>query len=622
MDKKSKGRPRQQLTEAQLIKKYEDKKKDTLDRVQKYRQAKKDDPEYKQKVAKQRKDYRDDIKKQLETAFQNNPSVSSSAKERATKQSLRIQQQELEKITFLTNVRYKEENIEEPKQPEWEQKMQQKYGKNPTKAQQVDARKIKNKDTYDKYVGAIRSVATKVFSKDEAFVKELVEKVKDIFIGTIPDKENGILPFFKTKTKFLLPANIVDGFANKIIDSEIYKNTGINNHLIPFQNILSRLRTDDDKTFEQAYQQLNNITKEENQQYIDWRAQNQVKEGDEDKYINNLMEDRPQLIDLINGVQATQRQSANNLIRDKAILAVYTLQPATTRLTDYTTMKITYETNDLLLEDKTRTYNYLIIHKNEPIKYVFNTYKTRTKNPNKFKILKVMVDRDVKTYLWQHIQANNIREGMFLFGLKNNYTKQHPKTNNFGDELRDASFRAFGIRIGDQQLRISNIIFWNEKLHRKEINWGQRLEIAKLNGHGPEQIYLYYKQLFKKDPDTNINEDEPADGLDAGTRQTIENMQKESNKGKEEEDEFSQMLRMSSDTVAKTSNTDKHRLIDEIFWKVFTKQQILKGKVVKYFKTKDTYLIEYEGDIASEKLTADEVKQRIKDSPTKSKAKK
>ena len=211
---------------------------------------------------------------------------------------------------------------------------------------------------------------------------------------------------------------------------------------------------------------------------------------------------------------------------------------------------------------------------------------------------------------------------MFLFGLKNNYTKQHPKTNNFGDELRDASFRAFGIRIGDQQLRISNIIFWNEKLHRKEINWGQRLEIAKLNGHGPEQIYLYYKQLFKKDPDTNINEDEPADGLDAGTRQTIENMQKESNKGKEEEDEFSQMLRMSSDTVAKTSNTDKHRLIDEIFWKVFTKQQVLKGRVVKYFKTKDTYLIEYEGDIASEKLTADEVKQRIKDSPTKSKAKK
>ena len=89
------------------------------------------------------------------------------------------------------------------------------------------------------------------------------------------------------------------------------------------------------------------------------------------------MEDRPQLIDLINGVQATQRQNANNLIRDKAILAVYTLQPATTRLKDYTTMKITYETNDLLLEDKTQTYNYLIIHKNEPIKYVFNTYKTR-----------------------------------------------------------------------------------------------------------------------------------------------------------------------------------------------------------------------------------------------------
>ena len=155
MDKKPKGRPRQQLTEAQLIKKYEDKKRDTLERVQKYRQAKKDDPEYKQKVAKQRKEYRDDIKKQLEIAFQNNPSVSSSAKERATKQSLRIQQQELEKITFLTNVRYKEENIEEPKQPEWEQTMQKKYGKNPTKAQQVDARKIKNKDTYDKYVGAI-----------------------------------------------------------------------------------------------------------------------------------------------------------------------------------------------------------------------------------------------------------------------------------------------------------------------------------------------------------------------------------------------------------------------------------------------------------------------------------
>ena len=129
MDKKSKGRPRQQLTEAQLIKKYEDKKKDTLDRVQKYRQAKKDDPEYKQKVAKQRKDYRDDIKKQLETAFQNNPSASSTEKERATKASLRIQQQELEKITFLTNVRYKEENIEEPKQPEWEQTMQKKYGK-------------------------------------------------------------------------------------------------------------------------------------------------------------------------------------------------------------------------------------------------------------------------------------------------------------------------------------------------------------------------------------------------------------------------------------------------------------------------------------------------------------
>ncbi len=79
---------------------------------------------------------------------------------------------------------------------------------------------------------------------------------------------------------------------------------------------------------------------------------------------------------------------------------------------------------------------------------------------------------------------------------------------------------------------------------------------------------------------------------------------------------------MSSDTVAKTSNTDKHRLIDEIFWKVFTKQQVLKGRVVKYFNTKDTYLIEYEGDIASEKLTADEVEQRIKDSPTKSRAKK
>ena len=68
-----------------------------------------------------------------------------------------------------------------------------------------------------------------------------------------------------------------------------------------------------------------------------------------------------------------------------------------------------------------------------------------------------------------------------------------------------------------------------------------------------------------------MNEDEPADGLDAGTRQTIENMQKTSNKGKEEEDDFSKMLRMSSQSPAKTKkkeNTtpeDPHGLIDKTF---------------------------------------------------------
>ena len=129
----------------------------------------------------------------------------------------------------------------------------------------------------------------------------------------------------------------ISPFINKIF--EVYNGTSPKNHLTAVQVVASLLVEPNNirviiPKYMATYQILANVTKEEDGVYEDTRDTNVIPEGEEDKYIDEKLEDPEGLAVLINKIPKNQKQNPYKLAQQKALLALYTIQLIIVRVGD------------------------------------------------------------------------------------------------------------------------------------------------------------------------------------------------------------------------------------------------------------------------------------------------
>ena len=195
----------------------------------------------------------------------------------------------------------------------------------------------------------------------------------------------------------------------------------IKSYLIPYTVLCSKI----------DYYNENNVHKNliENIEKI-----NKTYEEDRDNNSINI-EDKNKLIINYDKKELQKQLETLNNIEEQLIFALYTFIPP--RRLEYSNMKI--EENDINLDNN---YNYIIIDNNNPIKFVFNNYKT-----NKVFGKQIYdINDDIKNLINKHILINNKKNNDLLF----NY-----KSNNFGKKLTNIFKKVYSENITVRWLRIS-----------------------------------------------------------------------------------------------------------------------------------------------------------------------
>ncbi len=248
----------------------------------------------------------------------------------------------------------------------------------------------------------------------------------------------GDMKYFKSIFPFLSVNNIYT-FLNKVQDY-YPKNTSFTTMIIPFVNVLARLIYDG---WDPSYQIISTIAKNSSKEYNEMRDENAVAEEDIGKifdfdpesvkfHIDNFLDD----------------------IKEKAIAAVYGLQPP--RRLDFQYMKVTEITDKSLLENP--KLNYLIVENGEPLKFIYNNYKTR----NKYGQQDIDVEDDIVPYLKPWLKKGNFLpvrgDGKYLFG-----TDKEPKQedSNFGTKLTNIFYKMYGEEISSRFIRASAATWYN-----------------------------------------------------------------------------------------------------------------------------------------------------------------
>ena len=283
--------------------------------------------------------------------------------------------------------------------------------KNEKKKKKINIKKnntnLKN-TTIENYITKIKYIHYDICNK-----KINIKKISNILLNTYNIKD---IEYVIKNFNYLENKKLITYLYNK------YENINtIKSYLIPFTVLCSKI----------DYYNENNVHKNliENIEKI-----NKTYEEDRDNNSINI-EDKNKLIINYEKKELQKQLETLNNIEEQLIFALYTFIPP--RRLEYSNMII--EENDINLDNK---YNYIIIDNNNPIKFVFNNYKTNKVFGKQI----YYIDDDIKNLINEHISINNKKKNDLLF----NY-----KSNNFGKKLTNIFKKIYSENITVRWLRIS-----------------------------------------------------------------------------------------------------------------------------------------------------------------------
>ena len=262
--------------------------------------------------------------------------------------------------------------------------------------------------TIENYITKIKYIHYDICNK-----KINIKKISNILLNTYNIKD---IEYVIKNFNYLENKKLITYLYNK------YENINtIKSYLIPFTVLCSKI---DYYNENNVHKNLIEHIEKINKTYEKERDNNSINIEDKNKLIINYDKEELQ----------KHLETLNN-IEEQLIFALYTFIPP--RRLEYSNMII--EENDINLDNK---YNYIIIDNNNPIKLVFNNYKT-----NKVFGKQILyVDDDIKNLINEHILINNKKKNDLLF----NY-----KSNNFGKKLTNIFKKVYSENITVRWLRIS-----------------------------------------------------------------------------------------------------------------------------------------------------------------------
>jgi hypothetical protein len=262
--------------------------------------------------------------------------------------------------------------------------------------------------TIENYITKIKFIHYNICNK-----KINIKKISNILLDTYNIKD---IEYVIKNFNYLENKKIITYLYNK------YENINtIKSYLIPFTVLCRKI---DYYNENDVHKNLIEYIEKINKTYENDRNNNSINIEDKNKLIINYDKEELQ----------KQLEILNN-IEEQLIFALYTFIPP--RRLEYSNMII--KENDINLDNN---YNYIIIDNNNPIKFVFNNYKTNKVFGKQI----YYIDDNIKNLINEHILINNKKNSDLLF----NY-----KSNNFGKKLTNIFKKVYSENITVRWLRIS-----------------------------------------------------------------------------------------------------------------------------------------------------------------------
>tara|TARA_B110000093_G_scaffold165597_1_gene190253 strand:+ start:751 stop:1764 length:1014 start_codon:yes stop_codon:yes gene_type:complete len=262
--------------------------------------------------------------------------------------------------------------------------------------------------TIENYITKIKFIHYNICNK-----KINIKKISNILLDTYNIKD---IEYVIKNFNYLENKKIITYLYNK------YENINtIKSYLIPFTVLCSKI---DYYNENDVHKNLIEYIEKINKTYENDINNNSINIEDKNKLIINYDKEELQ----------KQLEILNN-IEEQLIFALYTFIPP--RRLEYSNMII--KENDINLDNN---YNYIIIDNNNPIKFVFNNYKTNKVFGKQI----YYIDDNIKNLINEHILINNKKNSDLLF----NY-----KSNNFGKKLTNIFKKVYSENITVRWLRIS-----------------------------------------------------------------------------------------------------------------------------------------------------------------------
>ena len=172
-----------------------------------------------------------------------------------------------------------------------------------------------------------------------------------------------------------------------------------------------------------------------------------------------------------------------NKIKDKALFAIYTLQPPR-RVEDFQFMKLT--TEQYPTKQTNLNLNYCILVNGTPKQFIYNNYKTYSTFGQQI----IDINNDLATILEEYIQYNKIKIGEYLFGLPRD---RRESNTNFSKHITTLFSNVFGqSAISCRWIRISFATY----LSTLQLSLKQREKYSFMMAHSVQTNLGYVKNVI------------------------------------------------------------------------------------------------------------------------------
>ena len=225
------------------------------------------------------------------------------------------------------------------------------------------------------------------------------------------------------------------------------------------------------KAFKNIYETLYPINAKLKKDYEVDRDNNDIDEKDAGKIISYNNEDIMTNLDKINNLY------------DRVVYAIHML--VIPRRLENRFLKITYETDIDKLTDKN---NYIIIDNNEPIKLVYNNYKTKKTYNQQTVDIPPLLKKILKDYIIDY----DIKESHYLFGLKKD-KKLLEAQSSYSNRIKRVFKKIYNEDISNKWLRVS----YSTHMNKQILSNNDKKDLSEALGHSLTTNQQYNKLFIK-----------------------------------------------------------------------------------------------------------------------------